>query len=327
MSAALLLSNKLFLEYATRAMTDVYYNFFLLFLGAAAILLLRFHRQAHFALSSAVCGLFAGLACSVKVIGIIVGGLLFLAVIGYKHLFCRFSTRTLRSYLALFCFTSLAAIYILNPYFWPSLSTVHGKAMLREFQSFPKDAAIAIAKHEDIRERYPQISNLARPLGFPLLFYRWKKLMENQKALGLGNWQGSRFKTFHKNLLGKYANFFAEWIFLGIGLFACSMRLKTSWRNGQIDFLAIPLLFFGITYLFTLAFIELNWDRYYLPTVIAGRILVAVGIYEVTSRSYRHLKQAKYKSEVLPKLSMLCCAKTMGLIGYLAAIFLSSVLW
>lgn len=55
---------------------------------------------------------------------------------------------------------------------------------------------------------------------------------------------------------------------------------------------SVPLLCFAVNYFVLLAFVDLNWDRYYLPTVIADRALVAAGIYEAGTECWRRLPTA-----------------------------------
>ena len=47
---------------------------------------------------------------------------------------------------------------------------------------------------------------------------------------------------------------------------------------------AAPLVFFGVNYLFVLLFVRLNWPRYYLPSAVAAKLLIAVGIITVFSQ-------------------------------------------
>lgn len=72
-----------------------------------------------------------------------------------------------------------------------------------------------------------------------------------------------------------------------------ALALRRSLSTREIAPLVIPFLYFVINYAFILTFMELNWGRYYLPTVIASKVLVAVGIYEVTARAYGYLERLR----------------------------------
>ena len=108
-------------------------------------------------------------------------------------------------------------------------------------------------------------------------------MLEYARALP-PSWNGNRFASLHQRLLIEYSTFVLEWVFLVIGIAVCCGAVWTSIGSKETTTLVIPLLYFAINYLFIVAFLELNWDRYYLPTIVASRILIAVGIYEVVRR-------------------------------------------
>jgi len=103
------------------------------------------------------------------------------------------------------------------------------------------------------------------------------------------SWNDNRFASFHQRSLLNYSSFFLEWIFLIVGIAACCSAFRRPLSTREIAPLLIPFLYFVINYAFILTFMELNWGRYYLPTVIASKLLVAVGIYLVTTRAYGYL--------------------------------------
>jgi hypothetical protein len=111
--------------------------------------------------------------------------------------------------------------------------------------------------------------------------------MEDQKRMKSASWEGNRFQSFHQRLLVRYSSFPLEWIFLVIGIALYCIWSSTSWRNKEITYSVIPLLYFLINYTFILTFMQVNWSRYYLPTIIASKLVIAAGICEVISRAYR----------------------------------------
>lgn len=299
-AALLLLINQLFFESATRATTDVQYNFFLLFQALSTFLILKGRKKSHLMLATACSSVLAGLAGAVKVTGILIAGCLFLAVVLYEGILGKLQKRDIALSITLFSLLSVLTVYVLNPYFWPSFNAINAKAIIYEFQSLSKELAAGEVR-ESIRERYPQLSNLSNILEFPNMFLRWKHLMESQKTVfKSASWNGNRFASLHQRLAGAivqkiggleaahrlHPSFLLEWILLIIGIATCCNALGSSLSNKEIAPLFIPFLYFVINYAFILTFLELNWSRYYLPTVIASKVLVAVGIYQVTTRTY-----------------------------------------
>jgi hypothetical protein len=61
---------------------------------------------------------------------------------------------------------------------------------------------------------------------------------------------------------------------------------------------ALPLLYLLANYGFILAFMKLNFERYYLPTVIASQFFVAIGLHAVIAcplRWIRHRTRARIR--------------------------------
>jgi len=70
-----------------------------------------------------------------------------------------------------------------------------------------------------------------------------------------------------------------------MGIIVCCRKIIVAFlqRHKSVQLWFIPLAYFAVQYLFILALMKLNWDRYYLPAVIAGRILIGIGIYAIAS--------------------------------------------
>jgi hypothetical protein len=126
-AAVLLLFNRLFGISVTRAMTDVHYNFFLLAAAVSMIAVVSASRRRSLMLASAGAGILAGLACSVKITGIVICALSFLTVILYKATLHRSAKKDLVLSVALFGCLSVSVVYLLNPYFWPSVNAFEGR--------------------------------------------------------------------------------------------------------------------------------------------------------------------------------------------------------
>jgi 4-amino-4-deoxy-L-arabinose transferase-like glycosyltransferase len=303
LSPALLLSNTLFCTYATRAMTDMPYNFFLLCATFCTILLFLKRSKRHTKLVSMLIGVSIGLCCSVKITGIVLGCLFMGVILPYRGLVERNKKEILASFTVFFV-SAIAVIYSLNPLFWPDLSAIQVDTLGHELTSIPQELSKSISKGEVPRRaefemyisKYPQLSNLSRMLIFPYLFLKWNSLMDQQKSRWSDDWHGNRLKTFHKSLLMSHSTFFLESFFMLIGSIVCIKRIYTSLCEKKSTLGSIPFLYLLCNYLFILTFMKLNWERYYLPTVIASKIMVAVGIVGLITlmhHYYRHYQEAK----------------------------------
>ncbi|MBK9232965.1 MAG: phospholipid carrier-dependent glycosyltransferase [Anaerolineae bacterium] len=276
LAAVLLLATDGFVQQATRAMTDVHYLSFLL-AGclAAGLLVKRSGRRAHLT-TSTLAGLCAGLACAVKVTGIAVGGLIFLALLAYVVALHRVSLRAALRYAALFVVVAVVTVYLLNPFFWPNWQQLNAMALLGETRSLLTAVVSGQLGSGQISQSYPQVGNLAHIAEFPQMFLRWRTFMQTQ--LPIGNWTEPRLLAIHRSLFVNLAAFPFEWVLLLIGAAAAGRRVIAAWRRAQTAPALAPLVFFAVNYLFVLFLVQLNWPRYYLPTAVAGKLLVAYGI-------------------------------------------------
>ena len=254
LSAFLLLANPLFVKIATTALTDIHYNLFLACLGAAALLLVLDRYRKRLLPAAGVCGVLTGLVCSVKILGILVGTLLFLSVLVYRRAAAGLENRRAIRCLLIFWGSALSVVYLLNPYYWP------------------------------LQSRFSHL------LEFPQLFRRWHWLQVRQEMLPVSSWHGNRLWTLHERLFIDLASFRFEWMFLIAGAVVCSRKIARAARMRQTSAWSVPLLCFLANYFILLALVRLNWDRYYLPAVIAGRTLAAAGIYEIVTESWRRLQ-------------------------------------
>lgn len=82
-AAVLLLGNPLFFTFSTQAMTDISYNFFMISVALFGFRLLQNTAKRPLLYGSLLLGILSGLACSVKITGIIIGGLFFVTLLLY----------------------------------------------------------------------------------------------------------------------------------------------------------------------------------------------------------------------------------------------------
>jgi 4-amino-4-deoxy-L-arabinose transferase-like glycosyltransferase len=260
-AVALLLTNKVFIGYSTRAMTDIHYNFFLL---CACLLVILFSfaensglkpgdegegaaakpdpgfltdgrsrvrlrsnetfqsfsrkpwasaRGVSFAKSpkekslgalSLICGIIAGLAASVKLMGFAVIGLWFLAYLIYQSLLEGKGLRNIFVCMVIFSFSAVVVIYILNPFLW----------------------------------------DLKHPLKFPELIKNWITVNSQHGRYYASTWHNARLWMLHRKLLLEYANFRLEGVFLCAGILLFSINLVRALRKKKFNLWVIPFLFF-----------------------------------------------------------------------------------
>ena len=239
-AAIVLINNDLFVLCATRAMTDIYYIFFLLCSCLMILLLAKFSQKRFLVLA----GIFCGLATSVKIIGLPI--LIFMI---FTYLIWEMNLRTLTFWqvllrIGLFLFCSVAVVYLCNPFFWNILSFFR----------------------------------------FPMMFFDWDTAFKtvdvatNHGPRGQMTWVfgHDRFWAFHHTLgmFLKCAGFSFSWIFVCGGALWVGFRFMASFLRHERDLWSIPFIFFLSNYLFILIFMKLNWDRYYLSTVIAGQFML-----------------------------------------------------
>ena len=106
--------------------------------------------------------------------------------------------------------------------------------------------------------------------------------METQ--LPIGNCAEPRLLAIQRSLFVGLASFPFDWILLIIGSAAAAGGAVKAWRQGQATPLVALLVFFVANYVFILFMIRLNWPRYYLPTAVAAKLLIAFGIITLCSQ-------------------------------------------
>lgn len=281
-AAILLIFNKIFIVLSTQALTDLPYNFFLLCACLASIVWLQQSRPRYILVTSFLYGSLIGLASSVKITGVLVGGLFFFSIILYKQIIGNLKLKDAVKCFATFSFSAIAIIYLLNPFFWVSLKEIRGTEVFLEVTTFYQEVQEGKFQKENFKNEYPQLANFSHLLEFPLMFARWNKLMNNQlrEPKFAAQWGENRFITFHQTFLEDNSSFPLEFLFLFLGIILYGSKIANSIHTGTFFKGTAPFFYFVVNYVFILLFMKLNWHRYYLPTLIASKIIVAGGIYE-----------------------------------------------
>jgi 4-amino-4-deoxy-L-arabinose transferase-like glycosyltransferase len=269
-AASLVLGNRLFIVSVARAMTDSFYLLFLL--GAFLAAMIYSRAEVRSPLRWAVwTGLMAGLACSVKITGIVLGIGALLVALAYRARSGRLVPRQAIAHALAASLSALAVVYALDPYLWPTFSSPARTAVAQAAR--PEGARDA--SEDDPASDGRAIHGVFR---FPRLFVLWSRYMKKQLADGSGEWDGNRLWVIARRVFFEFATLPGQILILVAGAVFAVRRARAvrPWGGSGPGFVAVA--FFLMSYAFLAAFQILNWDRYYLSTVVAECVVVAGAI-------------------------------------------------
>ena len=301
LAGALVLGSPLFVESVTRSMTDAQFNWLLVLALLVEAPALRAHPRRRDLILAALCGLVAGLASSVKLTGFLTIGVTHLSLLGLRVLREKLSLRRAGENAALFAFVTLTSIYTLNPFYWPEVSEIRPAELMREVRGFAFDGkrvelplpfldymGAVYYNRKEIVDEFPQLYNLLRPFELPAHFLRWRTLTVAQAKMF--SWPGPRLEVIGRRLAIDFTNFRFEWIFLIWGTAAHLRRAISEWRAGRVSAYLVPPLWFAANLVLLLSLVRFYGDRYFLPTVVAERILIAVGLFSAADLLLRRVR-------------------------------------
>jgi len=250
LSSALLLMNNLFQESITRAMTDSFFNFFLLAFCFLGIFYIRRSNEPRTSWIAFGLGVLCALSYSVKIHGAIIGSFLFLLFASYRWSCNLASLRRCMLDCAIYSAGLLLIMYLLNPLSWPDVKHIK------------------------------TVNRLAVPFT---LFEEWRQFVEQDadSPAEIAAWQGSRIGTIHSLLAQRYRSFPGDWLLSSLGFGLLGYRCWRSIQTRLPDNSFVPFAYFAIHYFFLLIFLTLNWDRYYLSIVIAQQFITSYGMASV----------------------------------------------
>ncbi len=294
----LLIMNPLFCTFSTRAMSDVHYNFFLLALTLALLPLIK-GKDANLPGYSCLCGVLAGLACSVKVTGIVLGSCYFLAVLIYRMWLQPFGYKLPIKSLVAFTLSSMMTVYFLNPFFWISTEVFNLPALGQEVSLAISDAArTPPIDFLQTRELYPQIENLSHPLEFVQVVLFWNDFLKQLETSPSAQFHGNRLIVLQQELFSTHSSFPFEWLLLLAGICGCLLETIRSALAHRLNSMAVPVVFFMTNYFCLVFFVHINWDRYYLPAEIATQAVCAIGLGSLARLLLSLLhRQTKFRTE------------------------------
>jgi len=280
-ASLLLMFNGLYIETATRAMIDIYYNFFMVCFCIVAVWFLQSSSRWRTIILSALFGVIAGLACSVKLTGIIIGSLLFTSLAVYKMFIENKSRSDAANWALAAVVSSLLVIYALNPLFWISFAKIDVGALVNESRPLYKEVVREGIRKDEMYARYPQFANITKPFDFFNMFFRWKNQNKWQTSWNKGKmWKKSKAIEFNSDFLFRHATIRFQWIFFLLGLAVFLTKIIKSIKDNQVSPFGVPLFFFLVNYVFLFLTLGVNWGRWYMAIIISGDIIAAVGIYE-----------------------------------------------
>lgn len=237
---AFFLSSDFMADLLIRAMTDSYYNFFLLCGLLASYGLVRNASNKQLVAYSALVGLAAALACSVKVTGLPLLAIFYVPVWLYVTLLRWPGTRVFLLGPVAFGFSSVVPVYVLNPFLWPTESW----RMLLEF---------------------------------PRLYIRWHDVLTSVEGEFWGN-PPERLGRIHGRLFTSDSMVFpGERIFLALGVVLCLCFLLRAIQKRKAHPLGVLLIYALAQYGFIVALIQFDWRRYYFPTLFSMKLVAAAG--------------------------------------------------
>jgi hypothetical protein len=289
LAALLVAANHLYLLYATRAMPDIHYC--LLLVGAALIGAVLVSQgppvpdsdrgawKRNIPIRMVIAGgVLVGMATSIKVTGLVVGGPTLLGAVLYRGLALGARLREMVWSALMLAAAIAVTILLLNPLYWPEPHKIEMPALAAEVGTLPHVIASGGVRSICHRDR-PQIANLCRLIAFPTMYPRWKEQLARYKPKN-EDWYFSRrpYAAIHTALLRTFATVPGEWIFLPIGLAFCVKRALEGVRRGRGDPAVVAAFFFAANYALLILFLPLDWDRYYLTLVVAGKVVIAIGV-------------------------------------------------
>jgi hypothetical protein len=223
------------------AVTDSYYNFFIVCALAASLGLVRAKRTSPFVVFSALTGLSAGLACSVKITGLPLIALYYGMLLIPIGIVRGVNWRAVVYGPMAGLLAALVTVYTLNPFFWP----FETPRMLLEFPNL----------YLRTREAFGEVA--ANTWGTP----------------------PDRWGVIHARLFGAtFRSIPGETVAFAIGLGWCVWRLVSGLRARRMDPWGAAAVYFAVHYVFIVALIQFDFVRYYVPAAIAMKLVAAIGM-------------------------------------------------
>jgi len=287
LAAAFLMMTTLFTYWSYHVVTDGAYMLSTVGIAIAALGYLRSGDERIGRRWLIAGALIVGFGASVKVTAALPDGLVLGAAIVRVALRGRDEIRWRRAAgdLARAAVAAFVLLLVINPSYWVDLHAVNIPAARAELALLPDvrrearaNVAIKDGTVSALRRRCPDLYNLIRPAGYFLMPLRWRELTRAQAMeSSVGAWKGPKVKEVTVNLLRNFQAFRKEFYVILLGL---AILVASFWRareQSRADGLYVLLAFVVAQYLL-LVMIPLNFDRYYLSTVVGEQCLAAIAV-------------------------------------------------
>ena len=247
-SAAFILSfNSLFTLFAQRAMTDAYIIFFFMLAQVCCIALYnRWNNKKAFLFVSALSGIVAGLSAGTKLNGMIVMLYTWILIVYLLAVGRGKAQRSVLFYIASGVLTMICAIItfaILNPVFY----------------------TFSPAEFFD---------------RLTLTVDRWNELIAHQQKIFPEYAIHGTYSVILSRISMDYFHvvFFC---FAIVGIIRAGSHVVRAAARKQANIMLNPIVFFLVNVIILGLWIPLDWDRYYLPIILAEVPVAAYGLFEV----------------------------------------------
>lgn len=286
-----LLWNRTFRINSAFALTDMPYLFLLNIALIAGVLVLRARSRGALLAVTALLGIGAGLATSVKVTAIVTLSIYTIALLGTLVYLKRAGIRRAAAGFGVYLVAALVVIFALDPFFWPDLSAIDLDAAAEEVTLVRDPASAGVSWNDEdslwksmteteldysvVRAKAPHLRAMLRPLEYPLLYPRWGRLFE---ALGQRFPRNSTWEIVRESLTGHTSSMFEVALF-ALGFYVTAKATVASLRNGVAPAALAILAYVTIQLAFLIYALPVGgMARYVLPFLVVSKVLVALGM-------------------------------------------------
>lgn len=274
-AGSLLLANRLFDHWAYRVVTDGAYLASIAGLAIACTGYLRAAPGKPRLRRLIAAGILIGFGSSVKVTAVFPEGLLVICAVIRASMRSgeRLARRAALKQIAGCALVSLAVIYALNPSYWMDLRRIDIPAARAELTRLQETARRgqpdgAPGGLQKLHLRYPHLYNLVRPLGYPLMFVRWKGFTAGQAMVVP---RAVRTPSQKLRDLSRLASSFPGEDVVGAAALALAVaKIRRRGLSDAVDAPFLLLAYCAIQVVFLLS-LPLVFERYDLPAVIGGQ--------------------------------------------------------
>lgn len=310
--ALAILSVQSFLYISAYVLMDIFYLCALLAFVLHGFLLQRIERASRLHLWGMIAGLITGAATSSKVIGLVVLAPVALILLG---IWCWERKQRVRNGVlaaVLYFLSAVALTYALNPQWWINFGTIDSAELAQEWQTIRKEGleweAYIGPRYKDrapVAGKYPQLSNLARPLDYFVSFPRYKILSREQAVSRPGYGEHRTFEVARDLFWSSNGYWISPFVFplMLIGLVTASVKLSRSFLLGTVLYPELVLLTMAaVVWCFLMVTMPFPSPRYFMPGKALIILFAAYGLHGAWKWIYRKMSQSGENAAHSPTL-------------------------